>query len=614
MKKFWLSLILFILIKQASALSNRFRCMIRNSPATTMTIGWNQVSGSSPRVFYGTLDNGQEADRYTNHVSPQRIVHAKGMHNHFARLSNLKPNTAYYFVIQDSEGTSKRYWFKTLPDDHNSKLSVLCGGDSRNHQTARQNANKIVARVRPDVVLFAGDMTGGDTDWEWQRWMDDWQMIITKDGKIAPVLAARGNHERSDQSIVDMFDVPHSNVFYGVNFSRGLLHVYTLNSMRPTSGEQLIWLENELKKTTDVAWRLAQYHHPMRPHTKRKHEQEYLRRYWGPLFFKYGIQLALECDSHMSKITWPVRATNDKGESGYDEGFVKDEKGTVFIGEGGWGAPTRDADDRKRWTRAMGSFNQIKWLMVTLDKIDIRTIKTDNASEVGYLTESNKYNTLPTNTNLWKVGEETVVTLQNKKRSSFKPRKPQILTEILASDAKVKNGQVLVSWKSVYEVANMRFKVQRSTNKLFWSTIAVVHGVGASAKQEQSYSYKDLTFSQGGKCYYRILAIDKTNRELTKQDTEIRTWAGNKKMETIEANVNSGILMLDLDLDYETTVTIEIYDTKRKRVFEQEFIVKAGEQTIPLNVKHLNEGHYLLELSYDGKLIKKSIKLTSPSN
>lgn len=587
--------------------------MIRNAPATTMTIGWNQVSGSTPIVHYSTVDHGQHSDRYDLHIYPQRIIHAKGMHNHFARLTNLKPNTEYYFVVQDSEGTSKRYWFKTLPDDHNSPLSVLCGGDSRNHQTARQNANKLVARIRPDVLLFAGDMTGGDSDFEWQRWMDDWQMIITKDGKITPVLAARGNHERSDQSIVDMFDVPHANVFYGVNFARGLFHVYTLNSMRPTSGEQLIWFENELKNTQDVAWRLAQYHHPMRPHTKRKHEQEYLRRYWGPLFFKYGVHIGLECDSHLSKITWPVRATNDKSESGYEEGFVRDENGVVFLGEGGWGAPTRDADDGKRWTRALGSFNQLKWLIITLDKIDIRTVKTDNMKEVGFLTEENKYTTIPQNADLWLVGESTLVTLTNKKRASFKPRLPQILTEIVGSDAKVKDGKVLVTWKSLYEVPGMRFKVQRSTNKLFWSTIAVVHGVGAAQKQEQSYFYKDISFSQGGKCYYRIVAFDKTNRELAKQDVEIRTLGGNN-METIVVSVNSGILMLDLNLDDQTTVSVEIYDTRRKRVFEQEFIVRAGEQNIPLNVKHLSEGHYLLELSYNGKLIKKSIKLTAPSN
>ena len=93
---------------------------------------------------------------------------------------------------------------------------------------------------------------------------------------------------------------------------------------------------------------MVQYHHPIRPHTRRKSEQEYLRANWAPLFFKHSVQLVLECDSHMSKITWPVRPSNDRTEVGYDEGFVRDEKGTVYIGEGGMGSSSQRC---RRWKR-----------------------------------------------------------------------------------------------------------------------------------------------------------------------------------------------------------------------------------------------------------------------
>ena len=41
----------------------------------------------------------------------------RGMNNHFVRLSSLEPDTAYYFVIEDSEGVSERYWVRTGPAD-----------------------------------------------------------------------------------------------------------------------------------------------------------------------------------------------------------------------------------------------------------------------------------------------------------------------------------------------------------------------------------------------------------------------------------------------------------------------------------------------------------------
>ena len=40
----------------------------------------------------------------------------RGMNTHFARLSGLKADQIYYFVIKDSESVSKRFWFRTAPD------------------------------------------------------------------------------------------------------------------------------------------------------------------------------------------------------------------------------------------------------------------------------------------------------------------------------------------------------------------------------------------------------------------------------------------------------------------------------------------------------------------
>ena len=73
-------------------------------------------------------------------------------------------------------------------------------------------------------------------------------------------------------------------------------------------------------------------------------------------------------------------------------GFIRDdEKGTMFIGEGSWGASPRTTDDLKPWTLRAGAFNQIKWLHVFPKEkgqpahIEIRTVITAKRNEHGLM-------------------------------------------------------------------------------------------------------------------------------------------------------------------------------------------------------------------------------------
>ena len=74
------------------------------------------------------------------------------MNNRFARLADLIPDKAYYFVINDSENTSNRFWFKTSPADL-SRLSIIAGGDSRTNPAPRQRANLLVSKLKPHAIL-----------------------------------------------------------------------------------------------------------------------------------------------------------------------------------------------------------------------------------------------------------------------------------------------------------------------------------------------------------------------------------------------------------------------------------------------------------------------------
>lgn len=404
-------LISIIILWTLEARSARYRSTWRSDPATTMVIGWDQLSGFNPVLYFDVIDFGQQANAYRNKQQPDRIIVSKGMNNHFVRLSGLQPNTVYYFVIEDSEGVSQRYSFKTAPNTPNERLSVIAGGDSRNNREARREANKLVSKLRPHLILFDGDMTAGDTYQEWREWFDDWQETIGSDGRLFPVLPARGNHEAANSSITELFDVSNSDVYYALTLGGNLFRIYTLNSLIPPGGSQRIWLEGDLSASSNIIWKMAQYHHPIRPHTQKKPEKDELLLNWATLFHKYKVSLAMESDAHVVKVTYPVRPSNEPGS---EEGFIRDdENGTVYIGEGCWGAPLRENNDNKSWTRASGSFNQFKWIFVDREKIEVRTVRTDGARQVAEVSHNNIFEP-PIGLVIWNPPAGDVVTIRNR--------------------------------------------------------------------------------------------------------------------------------------------------------------------------------------------------------
>jgi Purple acid Phosphatase, N-terminal domain/Calcineurin-like phosphoesterase len=410
---------------QVMAVSDRFRIVWYDDPSTTAVIAWNQTSGENPMLHLDINDYGRNASEYAVVRKADRVVVAKGMSNHFVQLKGLQPNTTYYFLIKDNEGVSKNMFFTTAPNTRSERLSIIAGGDSRNFREARQNANYLVSKLRPHCVMFGGDFTVDDADQQWRDWFDDWQLTISRDGRMTPIIVTRGNHEESNQTLTDLFDLPYKNAYYALTLGGDLLRIYTLNTLMPAGGQQRNWLEEDLSTNTHVIWKAAQYHHPMRPHTHKKPEKNDLVVYWATLFHKFGMDLAVECDAHMVKSTWPIRPEPSRGS---DAGFVRDDlTGTVYIGEGCWGAPLRENNDDKSWTRASGSFNQFHWIFVDEDKIEVRFVKTDGAGRVAEVSPGNIF-LAPRGLVVWSPPSGDVITIPRLREST-----PYFGAELLAA-------------------------------------------------------------------------------------------------------------------------------------------------------------------------------------
>lgn len=381
--------LLLLSVLTLNAGTEKYRLVWNGDPATTMTIAWNQVKGETAAVYYG-----QKKDKsdWVMHKVDREIAY-RGMQNKFVRLKNLQPHTAYYFTIRDNDSESDVMWFLTASDKP-QPFTFIAGGDSRTNKEPRVNGNKLIAKIRPLFIAHGGDYLNDGTAEEWQEWLDEWQLTKSSDGRMYPIMPAHGNHENDDRYMIyNLFDIPHKDAYFACNVAGNLLRIYTLNTeLEPGVGygafadqsdeiwkEQNKWFVEDLQQNHDkVTWKIANYHRPLRPHTSAKTEGLGRIAAWADHFYRYGIHVAVECDTHMVKYTYPLRPFADGFES-----FVRDDaKGTVFIGEGSWGAPTRPTDDDKPWTLASDSFWQYKLLHVTPQNIKIHTVRYGQLEEV----------------------------------------------------------------------------------------------------------------------------------------------------------------------------------------------------------------------------------------
>lgn len=399
--------------------SDKFRLMWNDDPMTTMTIAWHQYNGK-PILHYGLTKKNQSS------LSPQRTTNYRGMNNQFARLINLNPDSKYYFKVCTEQYCTDTMYFKTAPDT-NKPFTFVAGGDSRTIPEGRIRGNILISKIRPLFIAHGGDYTDDGTAEQWYKWLTEWQQTKSEDGRMYPLLVAHGNHENRDHAMMNkLFDVPNIDVYSKTDFN--FLSLYTLNTeLEPAVGyydlknrykqwnPQTKWLQKTLEKDINK-WKVVSYHRPLRPHRSNKKEGKLRYLEWAPLFYKHGVQLSIECDSHLVKYTQPLRP-----DLFGEEGFVVDTtKGTTYIGEGSWGAPTRVNDDDKSWTIDSGKFWQFKLITATPERLKIRTVKFGdedvlyNPHTVQGITQKQQEEnplTIPYNLDLWESKIGKVLTL-----------------------------------------------------------------------------------------------------------------------------------------------------------------------------------------------------------
>jgi len=610
----------FLFINTAIGKVERLRCMWRADPTTTMVIGWDQTAGANPVLYYTAKNKGGDIAAYATSQTPDRVIVIKGMNNHFVRLKGLRPGTTYYFKIRDTEGSTKVHSFQTAPASPYSRLSIIAGGDSRNHRAARISANKTVGKLRPHFVMFGGDMTSSDVASEWLDWFDDWQHTMSDDRRLTPIVVTRGNHEYSNKTLIDLFDVQTTDLFYAHTFGTDMLRIYTLNSLIPSGGKQQAWLMDDLEKNDYIQWKMAQYHHTIRPHTTKKPEKNEMLLNWATLFYKYQVQLVVESDAHVVKTTYPIKPSNAAGSH---EGFIRDDElGTVYVGEGCWGAPLRNANDAKPWTRASGSFNQFKWIFVDREKIEVRTIQTDGADAIGSVDPFNIF-IPPLGLKIWEPETGSVITIENRLLNNstiFEHNHGAVLAtrggapmEIANFEAGPKDQDVLVTWQVKNEPPHSKFEVQRSFGDGKYVTIGKMDGQALHKIGDHNYKFVDSgsgITAQGKYIRYRIKYINDIGKAgLYHPPIPKLIGGGINKLPTgikkIMADKNNR-LQIKYQLAKKSNVRYQIFDTNRREVFSNYLSDQAPKNYLKsLDVSELANGRYVLVIKANREEIER---------
>lgn len=318
-------------------------------PAHRAAVVWTtREKGDDHRLYFDTESRDGDTTAYRYEVEVERTVSESQDHVwfHHAVIEGLHPSTTYYFTAESDGTTTAERHFETAPAD-DRPFKLLYGGDSRSDPENRRKVNRRIRKLHSSDDAIIGLVHGGDyvesgMAWDqWRQWLRDWELTTTDDGKVIPVVPARGNHEFSPlQGNPERAD--NYNAMFGLPGGRKLdrwvteigsqVAIVTLDTNTAHGGEQRAWLDRTLDDLTDERkWILPSYHRPAYPAVKRPGDA---RQHWVPLFEKYNVDLVLESDGHVLKRTVPIR----DGEQAED--------GIVYVGEGGLGVKQRSPRDR----------------------------------------------------------------------------------------------------------------------------------------------------------------------------------------------------------------------------------------------------------------------------
>ncbi|WP_223636306.1 discoidin domain-containing protein [Corallococcus sp. EGB] len=327
---------------------------------TSAIIAFRTASTCNPTVRYG------EGSSLTSSVS----AGLSGT-RHAVKLSDLSPGRTYGYVVEACGSKTGLRGFQTATASSATKAHFTAMGDfgTGGSMQAKVMAVMSTPQWRSELLLALGDNAYPDgTDAEFQAHLFTPMAGLLRE---VPMFATPGNHEyvtNQAQPYLDNMYLPANNPqgserYY--SFDWGPVHFLSLDSNcavglastdRCTLAAQKAWAEADLAANTRP-WVVAFFHHPS--WSSGEHgSQLTMRRQFGPLFEKYGVDLVLTGHDHDYERSKPMYGDNVASGS---------QRGVPYLVVGSGGATLRPfATSQPAWS-ALRDSQAYGFLDVTVD-------------------------------------------------------------------------------------------------------------------------------------------------------------------------------------------------------------------------------------------------------
>ncbi|BDA44108.1 Purple acid phosphatase 15 [Coccomyxa sp. Obi] len=264
---------------------------------------------------------------------------------HTAIISNLQPNTRYYYRVGDGTTFSDTISFRSLMDagmEYPQRLLLIADwGMSHNSSTTLDHiVASALNSTNPPLVLYAADYSYADT-WfpngtvsipntavegnpnagTYQPVWDAWQRFIQPLVGQVPFIGSTGNHEEEQEADGSIFkavqarwptpslaSMSPSYFFYSVN--AGPTHNIILSNYIDYTdfSPQKNWLTRDLMNVdrSVTPWVTITFHNPWYTTDTSYKEWEQMRISLEPLTYQYGVDVFFYGHVHAYERTTPV--------------------------------------------------------------------------------------------------------------------------------------------------------------------------------------------------------------------------------------------------------------------------------------------------------------------
>jgi 3',5'-cyclic AMP phosphodiesterase CpdA len=218
---------------------------------------------------------------------------------HKVNYTGLQAGKTYYYNaggLDEGRGS-----FKTAPAA-GASFKFVVYGDTRSRHAFHKRVMEAVSKAELDFVIHTGDLVadGADTA-QWPIFFSIERDLLRK----AAFFPCLGNHERNNPQYYDFFDV---KVPY-YSFDWGDAHFSVLNSdfgnvassneaKEKYWKEQMLWFEEDLKKSAKAALRFAVFHHPPFTAVKRRQGENPRIAQVVPLLEKHKVHAVFNGHDH----------------------------------------------------------------------------------------------------------------------------------------------------------------------------------------------------------------------------------------------------------------------------------------------------------------------------